>query len=784
MRFLLTLLVSLFAFASQSSAYAQTCTGLCLQQTTCSGGGTTTISGVVYAPNGVDPLPNVLVFVPNAPVDAFVPGVSCPAPGAPPSGQPLVGSTTAVDGSFTILNAPVGTSIPLVIQTGRWRRQFVISTVTACTDNPQTNIRFPKNQSEGDIPKFAISTGALDQVECVLRKVGIDDAEFTNPGGTGRINLYQASNAAGSRIDTSTPKATALMGDLTNLESYDVLMLPCEGNAYVEPAAQLANLVTFANAGGRVYASHYAYEWLSTNPPFNTVVNWSTNQNVAPDPGVATIDTSFSDGQTLAQWLQIVGATTTQGQMPISTLRKNFNGVNAPTQSYMTLNNATYGNPVMQFVFDAPVGNTTNQCGRVLFDEYHVENPPTTPTNLAFPTECSTAAITPQEKLLEYSLFELTSDGSAATLTPATQDFGSEPIGFSSNPQTFTWTNNSTFPSGVTLLTTTGDFSVTGNNCSAVASGKSCQITVVFKPTVLGARTGVLTVGSPGSTLTSTLTGTGTPALTVSTSSQDFGSVDVGAHVSRSTISVVNQATGALPLPSITLSGTGGGDYSVSNSCGGVVPALQTCALTVVFTPSTTGPRPAVLTVNAAGAPQTAMLTGNGVDFTVGVAPANGSVIAGYSRSFTMTTTPLAGFGAPLSLSCSTNVPASTCSLTTSSVTSTAATNLTVTVTTTSKYTVVGYGGGYGRGTGLLWLVGVGSAGMLWFGRRRMRGALRTGLAAVVVIALGVAVSGCSSVLPAQNASYTPAGDYSVTVQATDGFLTHSGGFALHVTTN
>src|SRR5262249_2320454 len=71
------------------------CTGLCLKQVTCSNPNTTTtISGTVYAPNGTDPLPNVLVYVPNAPVAPFTAGVTCDNCGAPASGSPLVSAIT------------------------------------------------------------------------------------------------------------------------------------------------------------------------------------------------------------------------------------------------------------------------------------------------------------------------------------------------------------------------------------------------------------------------------------------------------------------------------------------------------------------------------------------------------------------------------------------------------------------------------------------------------------------------------------------------------------------
>jgi hypothetical protein len=71
-------LFSVFAAALSlgSGAFAQTtpCVGLACQQMLCPAGSTTSVSGIVYAPNGTDPLPNVQVYVPNASVAAFTPG--------------------------------------------------------------------------------------------------------------------------------------------------------------------------------------------------------------------------------------------------------------------------------------------------------------------------------------------------------------------------------------------------------------------------------------------------------------------------------------------------------------------------------------------------------------------------------------------------------------------------------------------------------------------------------------------------------------------------------------
>jgi hypothetical protein len=776
-------LLVVLGLSSQSFSQPTCATGLCLQQVGCTGNATTSISGVVYAPNGTDPLPNVTVYIPNAPVSAFTPGVSCPVVGQAPSGSPLVGTTTGVDGSFTLVNVPVGSNIPLVIQAGRWRRQLVIPGTTACTANPlPTNFAvMPKNQSEGDIPKIAIATGSVDSVECVLRKVGIDDAEFTNPNGTGRINLYSGSNSAGALIDSTTPSEGTLMANPATLSQYDVLMLPCQGGQYIQPAAQLANFINFANVGGRVYSSHYSYVWMYNNPPFNGVANWAVNQNGTLGTGTATIDTTFSDGQTLAQWLQLVGASTTQGQIALNTIKHDMNGVIAPSRSWMMLNQTlnTDTSPAMQMTFDTPMGTGVNQCGRVLFNEYHVENPTLPSVGVKFPAECSNAAMTPQEKLLEYSLFDLTNDGGGPTMAPVSADFGSEPVGFQTASQKFIWTNNSTFSLLVSSVTVAGDFVITANSCNAVGAGATCEIDVAFKPTAIGPRTGTLTVATASKTLTAPLTGIGIADITGSPSSLNFGNVDIGGTSTPQVITFTNTATGAVTVPQLLITG----DFAVTTTCGSTLAALSTCTISVVFKPTATGARNGTLTVNSstpAYSELSTSLTGNGVDFSLGLAPTSGSVVAGLNVAANATVTPIAGFSAPVSLSCTTNALASTCVLASNSFTPSATVVTAVTINTTSKYVVVGFGGL--GGNGLLSLIALSSGMLLWVKRRSTGSLARYSLGMVFLAAASLLATGCSGQQPALNSQFTAPGSYTYTLTATDGFLTRTATYTLTVT--
>jgi hypothetical protein len=154
-----------------AAATGQACVGLQCQQQMCPGGTATSISGVVYAPNGTDPLPNVTVYIPNAAVAAFTPGVSCPVVGAPPSGSPLVGTESNVDGTFTITDVPVGVNIPLVIVSGRWRRIMVFRRRRRARTRRCRRVCGDAAEPEpGRHPQDRHRHGFVDQVECVLRK--------------------------------------------------------------------------------------------------------------------------------------------------------------------------------------------------------------------------------------------------------------------------------------------------------------------------------------------------------------------------------------------------------------------------------------------------------------------------------------------------------------------------------------------------------------------------------------------------------------------------------------
>lgn len=316
------------------------CTGACSQIPTCDAGVTTTLTGKVYDPAGRNPLYHVLVYVANSPSDpnlkTFPAGLTCDVCGASAAGDPLIstpgqtdppaGEYTGVDGSFTLKNVPAG-NVTLVIQLGRWRRTFPVNVANACKANSVTDktLLMPATKAQGNIPLMAMVTGNADSLECVLRKMGIDKSEFTNPGAGGRVNFFLGDQKPGQGIDGTTPSQSALFANNT-INNYDMTILACQGAAYDESANQTA-LRNYADHGGRVFATHYEYTWLYKNngnvsnvadptaDNWGGVAQWHVDEgdrsatDTTPITGIIDKVTN-PKGNAFQGWLENVGAST------------------------------------------------------------------------------------------------------------------------------------------------------------------------------------------------------------------------------------------------------------------------------------------------------------------------------------------------------------------------------------------------------------------------------------------------------------------------------------------
>jgi hypothetical protein len=416
-------------------------------QTACTGGARTTVSGVIYDPAGQVPLYNISVYVPNAPLTPLVDGPSCdpcdPSTGTSLlSGSPIALTTTDTAGKFTLGaldpdrpqfgDVPAGDNIPVVIQVGKWQRQITIPHVNACTDNPLTDVtmtRLPANQSEGHIPKIALTTGNLDALECLLLKVGISPSEFTPETGTGRVNFYAGGGGTSSYAATLNGGAAFTpvhpwWDSLANLTKYDMIMHSCEGMygqytgganpstpTSAKSVAARQALQDYADMGGRVFASHWHAYWFEEGPAaFQSIATWNHRAGL-PNPYTATIDQSFPQGAALASWLLNNGGSPAPGGT-----------VSIAGGASMTTVDAVAGSPVSQRWIYATRTPTSVQyltattpipggtCGRVVFSDIHVSGGAGSSTpDMPYPSGCSTGPLSPQEKALEFMLFDIAS---------------------------------------------------------------------------------------------------------------------------------------------------------------------------------------------------------------------------------------------------------------------------------------------------------------------------------------------------------------------------------------
>lgn len=370
-------------------------------------------------------------------------GTSCDRCTDQDLGPVLSSATTNDRGEYTLSgNIPVGEPFVLVVKIGKWRRavEMTLDESAACvtTAVDPNSTRLPRTRDDGlaaNIPRIAISTGAIDAMECVFLKMGLASSEFVNGSAAtsdGRVHMYRggSQNTSGGRLNVNTPRDSQLHNDKARMFSYDMVVFDCEGTGYGHHNASDPNVREYVNSGGRLFASHLSWTWLEDNGEqtysaaaflntgLSSAVNWGGDDyNQKSGTGIVSIERPGANPakvQKYANWLENEGAAVSQGgvySFDIIDPRPPARSVGEHTEEYV-FKNESFGTSVQQLAFNTPYGAPDDAiCGRVAYSAFHVSagggNTPF--EDQQFPGYCSLTGedLTPQEKTLLYMLFDL-----------------------------------------------------------------------------------------------------------------------------------------------------------------------------------------------------------------------------------------------------------------------------------------------------------------------------------------------------------------------------------------
>ena len=222
----------------------------------------------------------------------------------------------------------------------------------------------------------------------------------------------------------------------------------------------------------------------------------------------------------------------------------------------------------------------------------------------------------------------------AVTIAPHSQDFGSVTVG-SSASFNVTVTSNGGAPLSAVSPSVTGDnaadFNVTASTCAPpLPAGQSCTLTVMFKPSAIGARTATLQIATnaPTSPDSVALSGNGIATVgSITPSSLDFGMQLVQtSSTGNKAATIRNTGNAVLHLDTPVIGGTNAADFSISsNGCGTALQPGDSCVIFVGFKPSGAGTRTATLSISwdAANSPGQVSLSGVGTAPAASVSPAS-----------------------------------------------------------------------------------------------------------------------------------------------------------------
>jgi hypothetical protein len=314
-------------------------------------------------------------------------------------------------------------------------------------------------------------------------------------------------------------------------------------------------------------------------------------------------------------------------------------------------------------------------------------------------------------------------DSPAIALAPAKVNFGNQTVSVPSPVQTVTVVDAGSAPLQITQIIPPSTDFTESNDCvgTVAARGGTCTINLVFTPTATGVVTDQVSItdNAANSPQTITVTGDGVnsqQSVTLSPTSFTFPNTIVGSQSPAQTVTITNTGTASITFINsggaspITITGNTSDFTITTNTCaalGYVLNVGQSCSVSVIFQPTTSGARAGSLGIydTATGSPQSVALSGTGLaQFSLSATATTVNPIIGTtattcsstpSTCFTISASAVSGFSGVITPSCPSSV---TCTFTPTSffagqTTTLTLSNLTLTTPNPLNFMITGTSG-------------------------------------------------------------------------------------------
>ena len=171
------------------------CTGLACNVVDCADGVKTTLTGKVFDPAGKVPIYNATVYVPNGelkPITAGL-GATCDRCDSTDLSNPIAVARTDATDAFTPTDIPANADFTIVMPMANG----AAGDRSESRQLPNGHRRRGNHAPPAQLPGGRYSAnravdGLADPLECLLRKIGLEDSEFGIAGSPARVHLFKA----------------------------------------------------------------------------------------------------------------------------------------------------------------------------------------------------------------------------------------------------------------------------------------------------------------------------------------------------------------------------------------------------------------------------------------------------------------------------------------------------------------------------------------------------------------------------------------------------------------